>query len=148
MSTGFASWLRYFRKLINGIQQRAPRTFGWAAITLDVGPHLSSLLTFMRVATHLKFIRLLTVYVGADKNQAIDPCKSKRHQCHLPVNFPNCLKPNSITLSGSELAPNMFGASSELVRSWLRRSGAASVMEFGFYQFSNWTVCKFVINRR
>ena len=31
------------------------------------------------------------------------------------------LKPNSITLAGSELAPNMFGASSEL----------ASVMEFG-----------------
>jgi len=33
------------------------------------------------------------------------------------------LKPNSITLANSELAPNMFGASSEL----------ASVMEFGFY---------------
>jgi len=32
------------------------------------------------------------------------------------------VKPNSITLAGSELAPNMFGASSEL----------ASVMEFGF----------------
>jgi len=31
------------------------------------------------------------------------------------------LKPNSITLAGSELAPNMFGASSELAR----------VMEFG-----------------
>jgi len=30
------------------------------------------------------------------------------------------LMPNSITLAGSELAPNMFGASSELVRSWLR----------------------------
>ena len=29
------------------------------------------------------------------------------------------IKPNSITLAGSELAPNMFGASSELVRSWL-----------------------------
>jgi len=28
------------------------------------------------------------------------------------------LKPNSITLASSELAPNMFGASSELVRSW------------------------------
>jgi len=27
------------------------------------------------------------------------------------------LKPNSITLASSELAPNMFGASSELVRS-------------------------------
>jgi len=27
------------------------------------------------------------------------------------------LKPNSITLAGSELAPNMFGAISELVRS-------------------------------
>jgi len=31
------------------------------------------------------------------------------------------LKPNSITLAGSELAPNMFGASSQL----------ACVMEFG-----------------
>ena len=28
------------------------------------------------------------------------------------------LKPNSITLANTELAPNMFGASSELVRSW------------------------------
>ena len=28
------------------------------------------------------------------------------------------LKPNSITLASSELAPNMFGASLELVRSW------------------------------
>jgi len=28
------------------------------------------------------------------------------------------LKPNSITLASSELAPNMFGASSELVQSW------------------------------
>jgi len=28
-----------------------------------------------------------------------------------------CLKPNSITLASSELAPNMFGASLELVRS-------------------------------
>ena len=27
-------------------------------------------------------------------------------------------KPNSITLASSELAPNMHGASSELVRSW------------------------------
>jgi len=32
------------------------------------------------------------------------------------------LKPNSITLASSELAPNMLGASSELVRSWLRTS--------------------------
>jgi len=31
-------------------------------------------------------------------------------------------KPNSITLASSELAPNMFGASSQLVRSWLRTS--------------------------
>ena len=37
--------------------------------------------------------------------------------------YHNCLKPNSITLASSELAPNMLGASSEL----------ASVMEFGFY---------------
>ena len=32
------------------------------------------------------------------------------------------LKPNSITLAGLELAPNMFGASSELPQSWLRTS--------------------------
>ena len=62
------------------------------------------------------------------------------------------LKPNSITLASSELAPNMFEAGScqiplhELVRSRLRTStelapnmfGAsselASVMEFGFYR--------------
>jgi len=31
-------------------------------------------------------------------------------------------KPNPITLASSELSPNMFGASSELVRSWLRTS--------------------------
>ena len=31
-------------------------------------------------------------------------------------------KPNSITLASSELVPNMFGASSELVWSWLRTS--------------------------
>ena len=29
-----------------------------------------------------------------------------------------CLYPNSITLASSELAPNMFGVSSELARSW------------------------------
>ena len=40
---------------------------------------------------------------------------------HVRLLF-TALKPNSITLAGSELAPNMFGASSEL----------ASVMEFGF----------------
>ena len=41
------------------------------------------------------------------------------------VNWPGCLsvlKPNFITLAGSELASNTFGASSELVRSWLRTS--------------------------
>ena len=31
---------------------------------------------------------------------------------------PACLKPNSVTLASSELAPNMFEASSELVWSW------------------------------
>ena len=36
--------------------------------------------------------------------------------------YPAGYKPNSITLASSELAPNMFGASSEL----------ATVMEFGF----------------
>ena len=29
-----------------------------------------------------------------------------------------CIKPNSIMLASSELAPKMFGASSQLVRSW------------------------------
>ena len=41
ISTGFASWLRYFRDLVNSIQQKPPRTFGWAAITLGIGPHSS-----------------------------------------------------------------------------------------------------------
>ena len=45
------------------------------------------------------------------------------------------LKPNSITLAGSELARNRFGASSELVRSWFGGSSEpASVMEFGTNQ--------------
>jgi len=39
--TGFASWLHYFHNLINSIQQRALCTFGWAAITLGIGPHSS-----------------------------------------------------------------------------------------------------------
>jgi len=43
--------------------------------------------------------------------------------CGLSSKFLDGLKPNAITLASSELAPNMFGASSEL----------ASVMEFGFY---------------
>jgi len=44
------------------------------------------------------------------------------------------LKPNSITLADSELAPNRFGARSKLVRSLFRASSEpASVMEFGFY---------------
>ena len=38
---GFASWLHYFRDLINSIQLRWPRTFGWAAITLGIGLHSS-----------------------------------------------------------------------------------------------------------
>jgi len=41
ITTGFASWLRYFRHLINSIQQRAPHAFAWAAITLSIGPHSS-----------------------------------------------------------------------------------------------------------
>jgi len=45
ISTGFASWLRYFCDLINSIQQRAPHTFGWMAITLGIGPR-SSLAVF------------------------------------------------------------------------------------------------------
>jgi len=40
------------------------------------------------------------------------------------------VKPNSITLAGSELAPYRFGAGSELVRSWFDPD---SVMEFGLY---------------
>jgi len=36
-----ASGLRYFRDLINSFQQRAPRSFGWAAITLGIGPYSS-----------------------------------------------------------------------------------------------------------
>ena len=45
-----------------------------------------------------------------------------RRQTPLPRAFTPSqrLKPNSITLASSKLAPNMFGASSELVRSWLR----------------------------
>ena len=48
---------------------------------------------------------------------------TKTHHCGytLDLFITRWLKPNSITLAGSELAPNMFGVSSEL----------ASVMEFG-----------------
>ena len=48
-----------------------------------------------------------------------------------------CFKPNSITLASSELAPNMFGASSEL----------ASVMEFGFLRFLTKLTCLSVAER-
>jgi len=40
ISMDFASWLRYFRSLINSIQ-KAPHTLGWAAITLVIGPYSS-----------------------------------------------------------------------------------------------------------
>jgi len=51
------------------------------------------------------------------------PFGSKSDEKHVTKKNAFPLKPNSITLASSELAPNMFGASSEL----------ASVMEFGFY---------------
>jgi len=41
ISMGFASWLCYFCNLIKSIQQRVLHTFGWAAITLGIGPHFS-----------------------------------------------------------------------------------------------------------
>jgi len=42
ISTGRVSWLHYFRDFMNNIQQRVPRAFGWAAITLGIGPYSSS----------------------------------------------------------------------------------------------------------
>ena len=64
---------------------------------------------------------------GGHKNSKNNTCRTMLLKLYLAVqlfsrNF-KALKPNSITLASSELAPNMFGASSEL----------ASVMEFGFY---------------
>jgi len=52
------------------------------------------------------------------RSRAFD-CRS-RHTCVLATldKLFTPLKPSSITLASSELAPNMFGASSELVRSW------------------------------
>jgi len=44
--------------------------------------------------------------------------RPKHHTVAESFTFRTALKPNSITLAGSELAPNMFTASSELVRSW------------------------------
>jgi len=44
------------------------------------------------------------------------------------------LKPNSITLAGSELVRSWFRAGSELVRSWFKPD---SVMEFGFQPASS-----------
>jgi len=49
------------------------------------------------------------------------------------------INPNSITLAGSELAPNRFGAGSELVRSWFHLD---SIMEFGFKSYTASTAVK------
>jgi len=46
VSNGFTSWLHYFCNLINSIQQKAPHTFGWAAIALYTGPHSSCFLLY------------------------------------------------------------------------------------------------------
>ena len=51
------------------------------------------------------------------------------------MSYHHRLKPNSITLAGSELAPNRFGAHLKLFRSLFGASSEpASVMEFGFYR--------------
>ena len=60
ISMRFASLLYYFPNLINSIQQRAPRTFSWAAITLGISPHSSykftaksALKEFLKIGQHL-----------------------------------------------------------------------------------------------
>ena len=54
--------------------------------------------------------------------QSIGTTVHVRRRCGLLSNYFDhlllLLKPNSITPDSSELAPNMFGASAELVRSW------------------------------
>jgi len=56
-------------------------------------------------------------------------CNGDAALCQINLLRPLVTKPNSITLASSELASNMFGASSEL----------ASVMEFGFMQHDDKT---------
>ena len=48
---------------------------------------------------------------------ATSSCSSDWHNPSFTLE-PKWLKPNSITLASVELAPNMFGASSQLVQSW------------------------------
>jgi len=50
ISTGFASWIHYFRSLINSVEQRAPYTFSWAAIALGIDPHSSFILLLIMAA--------------------------------------------------------------------------------------------------
>jgi len=57
------------------------------------------------------------VLVNTVKQQLVSIKLEHRRIERQPVTERTNLKPNSITLPSSELAPNMFGASSELVRS-------------------------------
>ena len=64
ISTGFASWQHYCTALewwasakVCGVDQRAPPTFGRAAITLGIGPHSSSVVTVSKCFLSVGFGR-------------------------------------------------------------------------------------------
>jgi len=69
ISKGFSSWLHYFRDLIISIQQRAPCTFGWAAITLGIGPHSSLVWTGCPSFHATNGVKALSVILSTDPNQ-------------------------------------------------------------------------------
>jgi len=59
ISTGFASWLRYWSDVdhrrptkLCGVEQRVPPIFGMATITLGIGPHSSIFRSKLIMSTH------------------------------------------------------------------------------------------------
>ena len=69
-----------------------------------------------RGQSHMSEFKVTGKFTGGQTEKIFSVCT------HVTRRDKDALKPNSITLAGSELAANMFEASSEL----------ASVIEFGF----------------
>jgi len=99
ISTGFASWLRYCSDVAHWRPTIRCTMFG-------------------------RLLGWYTIYAcsGAPDPWRILPGANSLWMQVLRSPILAALKPNSITLASWDLAPNMFGASSELVRSWLRTS--------------------------
>jgi len=98
------------------------------------------------VNVNLVHLHTHLLLAGNDTVQISMQCGGGIHSAECPLivdrafqsEFLLCLKPNSITLASSELAPNMFGASSEL----------ASVMEFGFYMIFTGALCQLLSRQK